>query len=86
MRYRYLDDFQSDISEFAVFSYGIAVLGSPQCPPHYTLPYPKTKGNEMWTKDQIKLNPKISRVIVTWVFEVLLKPNTFFCSLSVAHS
>ena len=35
MRYRYLDDFRRGISVFAIFSYGIAVLGTPQCPPHY---------------------------------------------------
>ena len=34
MQYRYLDDFRRVISEFAFFSYGIAVLGTPQCPPH----------------------------------------------------
>ena len=33
MRYRYLDDFRRSISVFATFSYGIAVLGTPQCPP-----------------------------------------------------
>ena len=33
MRYRYLDDFQHSISVFAIFSYVIAVLGTPQCPP-----------------------------------------------------
>ena len=33
MRYRYLDDFRRGISVFALFSYGIAVLGTPQCPP-----------------------------------------------------
>ena len=32
MRYRYLDDFRRGISVFAIFSYGIAVLGTPQCP------------------------------------------------------
>ena len=36
MRYRYLDDFRRGISVFAIFSYGIAVLGTPQCPPLYT--------------------------------------------------
>ena len=35
MRYRYLDDFRRGISVFAIFSYGIAVLGTPQCPPHF---------------------------------------------------
>ena len=35
MRYRYLDDFRRGISVFAIFSYGIAVLGTPQCPPRY---------------------------------------------------
>ena len=30
MRYRYLDDFRRGISVFAIFSYGIAVLGTPQ--------------------------------------------------------
>ena len=33
MRYRYLDDFRRGISVFAIFCYGIAVLGTPQCPP-----------------------------------------------------
>ena len=33
MRYRYLVDLQRGISVFAIFSYGIAVLGTPQCPP-----------------------------------------------------
>ena len=33
MRYRYLDDFGRGISVFAIFSYGIAVWGTPQCPP-----------------------------------------------------
>ena len=33
MRYRYLDDFRRGISVFAIFSYGIVVLGTPQCPP-----------------------------------------------------
>ena len=33
MRYRYLDDFRHGISVFAIFSHGIAVLGTPQCPP-----------------------------------------------------
>ena len=31
--YWYLDDFRRGISVFAIFSYGIAVLGTPQCPP-----------------------------------------------------
>ena len=35
MRYRYLVDLRRGISVFAIFSYGIAVLGTPQCPPHY---------------------------------------------------
>ena len=33
MRYRYLVDFRHGISVFVNFSYGIAVLGTPQCPP-----------------------------------------------------
>ena len=35
MRYRYLDDFPPGISVFAIFSYGITVLGTPppKCPP-----------------------------------------------------
>ena len=37
MRYRYLDDFRRGISVFAIFAYGIAVLGTPQCPPHLTI-------------------------------------------------
>ena len=41
MRYQYLDDFRHGISVFAIFSYGIAVLGTPQCPPPYGLIYPK---------------------------------------------
>ena len=35
MRYRYLVDFRRGISVFVIFSYGIAVLGTPQCPPPY---------------------------------------------------
>ena len=31
--YRYLDDFRRGISVFAIFSSGIAVLGTPQSPP-----------------------------------------------------
>ena len=42
MRYRYLDDFRRGISVSAIFSYGIAVLGTPQCPP----PFVKC----VWTK------------------------------------
>ena len=34
MRYRYLDDFRHVISVFAIFSYGIVVLGTLQCPHH----------------------------------------------------
>ena len=37
MRYRYLVDFRRGISVFAIFSYGIAVLGTPQCPPRHSL-------------------------------------------------
>ena len=37
MRYRYLDNFRRGISVFAIFSYGITVLGTPQCPPHYEM-------------------------------------------------
>ena len=37
MRYRYLDDFRRGVSVFAIFSYGIAVLGTPQCPPPVSL-------------------------------------------------
>ena len=33
MLYRHLDDFRRGIAVFAIFSYGIAVLGSPQCSP-----------------------------------------------------
>ena len=33
MGYRYLDDFRRGISVFDIFSYGIAALGTPQCPP-----------------------------------------------------
>ena len=39
MRYRYLDDFRRGISVFAIFSYGIAVLGTPQCPPPRGFPW-----------------------------------------------
>ena len=31
MQYRYLDDFRRGISVYAIFSYGIAVLDTPQC-------------------------------------------------------
>ena len=33
MRYRYFDDFRRGILVFVIFSYGIKVLGTPQCPP-----------------------------------------------------
>ena len=33
MWYQYLDDFPCSILVFAIFSYGIAVLGIPQYPP-----------------------------------------------------
>ena len=39
MRYRYLDDFRRGVSVFAIFSYGIAVLGTPQCPPLWVVAY-----------------------------------------------
>ena len=36
MGYRYLDDFRRSFSVLAIFSYGFAVLGTPQCrPPLY---------------------------------------------------
>ena len=35
MRYRYLVDLRRGISVFAIFSYGIVVLGTPQCPSHF---------------------------------------------------
>ena len=37
MRYRYLDDFRHGISVFAIFSYGIAVLGTPNVPLRHCL-------------------------------------------------
>ena len=37
MRYQYLVDFWHDISVFLNVSYGIAVLGTPQCPPSMAL-------------------------------------------------
>ena len=40
MRYRYLDDFRRGISVFAIFSYGIAVLGTPPLHPHHPLMSP----------------------------------------------
>ena len=33
MQYRYLDDFRRGFWVFAIFSYGITVLGTSQCPP-----------------------------------------------------
>ena len=33
MQYWYLDDFRRGILVFHIFSYGIAVLGTPKCPP-----------------------------------------------------
>ena len=39
MRYRYLDDFQRGISVCAIFSYGIAVLDTSQCPPPIVVSY-----------------------------------------------
>ena len=48
MRYRYLDDFGRGISVFAIFSYGIAVLGTPQCPPPWFLSIIQTKVFHVW--------------------------------------
>ena len=42
MRYRYLDDFRRGISVFAIFSHGIAVLGTPQCPPLHIRLHPNS--------------------------------------------
>ena len=39
MRYRYLDDFPRGIPVFAIFSYGIAVLGNPMSPSMSVLAY-----------------------------------------------
>ena len=36
MRYRYFDDFRRGISVFVIFSYGIAVLGTPQMSPSFS--------------------------------------------------
>ena len=49
MRYRYLDDFRRGISVFAIFSYGIAVLGTPQCPPQPGPTVPQSLGVIMET-------------------------------------
>ena len=38
MRYRYFVHFRHGISVFANFSYGIAILGTTQCPPHFSTP------------------------------------------------
>ena len=46
MRYRYLDDFRRGILVFAIFSYGIAVLGTPQCPPPLSPPERENKRNQ----------------------------------------
>ena len=55
MRYRYLDDFQSDISEFAIFSYRIAVLGTlPNAP--LIIRYRTPKQKEMKCEQRTKLN------------------------------
>ena len=47
MRYRYLDDFRRGISVSAIFSYGIAVFGTPQCPPLYSV-YEKKEAWDFW--------------------------------------
>ena len=60
MRYRYLDDFRRGISVFAIFSFGIAVLGTPQCPPPRELFNPLLpicnhfyKTHKLWTLNHI---------------------------------
>ena len=58
MRYRYLDDFRRGISVFAIFSYGIAVLGTPQCPPH------KTKQNK---RDKTDKKRQKTSIIYKWL-------------------
>ena len=37
MQYQYFGDLRHGILVFANFSYSIAVLGNPQCPPLYNL-------------------------------------------------
>ena len=49
MRYRYFVHFRHGILVFANFSYGIAVLGTPQCPP------PEIRGDEnLYMKDVLQ--------------------------------
>ena len=54
MRYRYLDDFRRGISVFAIFSYGIAVLGTPQSPPPKTPSwwYPSGKNDRLAARSE----------------------------------
>ena len=47
MRYRYLVDLRRGISVFAIFSYGIAVLGTPQCPPRLAMKIFKSHHNSL---------------------------------------
>ena len=53
MRYRYLDDFRRGISVFAIFSYGIAVWGTPQCPPQGALVKSKGIGKTVQYSDKL---------------------------------
>ena len=48
MRYRYLDDFWRGISVLAIFSYGIAVLGTPNVPLKETLNWMSDHYDTKW--------------------------------------
>ena len=64
VRYRYLDDFRRGISVFAFFSYGIAVLGTPQCPPPRTDPFYERKVIIMYLIGKSTVSRKIELLTV----------------------
>ena len=72
MRYRYLVDLRRGISVFAIFSYGIAVLGTPQCPPLFMKPWALTICME-----NLEIPGRIQRERFTLVDFFRKKSNTF---------
>ena len=63
MQYRYLDDFPCGISVFAIFSCGIAVLGTPQCPPPFAITTSNING---WQHNGIFHSVILGNVYESW--------------------
>ena len=78
MRYRYLDDFRRGISVFAIFSHGIAVLGTPPPPPP-NVPLLRNRSNMSFNKTaEIKAGQFVKKEEVSkWEIFINHKFNLF---------